>query len=94
MKLATSWGRFCTPFSNLFPSKPAEKTDAEWELEYNKKLVGSAKRCFDSPEGEFILKHLIKEVGLDAQIGVQSPDDANYNNGQQDIVRYMLSLVN
>jgi hypothetical protein len=80
--LKTFWGRFTTPFSRV-----------NIDDETAKKVVGSAKFCFGSAEGEIFLKHLIKEFDLDGQTGCLPRDEANYKSGQQDTVKYILSLI-
>jgi hypothetical protein len=85
MKLNTL-GRFKMPFSSL-------RNERREDEEYAKRLVGSAVRVFGSAEGEFLMKHLIEEYGLDAQVGVKSLEEGNYIAGQQDVVRYILSLT-
>lgn len=64
-----------------------KKTD-----DYHDKLVGYAKRCFGSPEGEFILKHFIEQTKLDKPIGCLPSDESNYLAGQQDILKELLAL--
>ena len=58
------------------------------------KVIGAAKRCFNTPEGEILLKHLITEYTLDEPSGCGTSDEMAYRNGTQDVVKYILSLTN
>jgi hypothetical protein len=80
--LSTAWNRFTAPFSRV------NAKDEEI-----KKVIGSAKFCFGSKDGEIILKYLIKETNLDGQTGCLPADEANYMAGRQDIVKELLSLI-
>ena len=58
------------------------------------RIVGAAKRCLNTPEGEILLKHLITTYTLDEPSGCGTPDEMAYRNGTQDVVKYILSLTN
>lgn len=55
------------------------------------KVIGAAKRCLDTPEGEILLKYLITEYRLDEPLGADA--DA-YVTGTQDVLKHILSLIN
>jgi hypothetical protein len=76
------WGRFTTPFSRI-------KTNEEELL----RVQNCARFCFSTAEGEILLKHLIEMHDLDGQTGCLAQDEANYRAGQQDVVKYLLSLI-
>ena len=82
--------RFDKPLAYFFPSIK-EKFD---DLKHNQAVEGAFKRAFGTAEGETVLRHLISEYGLDAQIGNIQNEDVLYVSAQQDVVKYILSLVN
>jgi hypothetical protein len=57
-------------------------------------VIGAAKRCLNTTDGEILMIHLIDKFGLDDQSGVLPSDDANYQNGTKDVMRYILALTN
>lgn len=57
-------------------------------------VVGAAKRCLNTAEGEILLKHLINEYKLDEPMGCLDDNESSYVNGTQDVVKYILSLTN
>ena len=63
------------------------------EQDYHKKLVGCAKACLMTAEGEFLVKHLIEEFGLDDSRSEENLEVANYRNGEQDAIKYILGLI-
>ena len=69
---------------------PAGRFKQERELD---EVVGAAKRCLDNGDGEVLLAHLINEFELDDPTGCLPADEANWRNGTQFVVKYILSLV-
>ena len=57
------------------------------------KLISCARYCFDSPEGRYLLSHLIDVCELDHQTGLVSGDESIYINGKQDMMKYILALL-
>lgn len=57
-------------------------------------VIGNAKRCLNTPEGEVLLKHLISEYGLDDPIGCLEDNDLTYKTACQDVVKHIISLTN
>ena len=58
-------------------------------------VVGAAKFCLNTVEGEIFLKHLVDEFKLDIPIGCDLTEgQTHYVNGTQDVVKYILSLIN
>ena len=80
--LLSCFGRFTTPFSSV-------RVKDEDIL----KVSGYCRRIFSTSEGEIVMKHLINEFELDGQTGCLSQDEANYRAGQQDVIKYILSLI-
>lgn len=85
----TMW-RFAKPLSFFVPQL-RESFD---EAKYNKQVESAYKAVFHSPQGEIVLRHLISEYGLDAQMGNLPERDVAYNSAQQDVVKAILSLSN
>ena len=82
--------RFRKPLEFFVPKLVAGYDEAE----HNKKVEGAFKRVFNTVDGEIVLRYLIEDVGLDAQMGAQSEDSMLYLSAKQDLVKQMLSLVN
>lgn len=57
-------------------------------------VIGSAKRCLNTVDGEILLKHLVTEYNLDDPDGCLSADELSYRNATRDVVKYILSLTN
>jgi len=55
------------------------------------RVVGAAKRCLNTAEGEILLKHLVNQFHLDDMVGAEKGD---YITGQQDAIKYILGLTN
>ena len=58
------------------------------------KIIGAAKRCLDTPDGEILMRHLIQFAELDEPKGAMSHDEALYCNGREDTVKYLIGLIN
>jgi hypothetical protein len=57
-------------------------------------VVGAAKRCLNTAEGDILLKHLISEYELDAPTGCLEGNDLTYKTACQDVVKHIISLTN
>lgn len=58
------------------------------------KVIGAAKRCLNTSEGEILLKHLISEYGLDEQTGCVDEQTLTYETACHDVIKYIISLTN
>ena len=69
------------------------KKQARVEPVKYKDICASAQRCLNNKEGELLIDHLVDFFGLDEPSGCMSSGEANYRNGTQDVVKYILGLV-
>lgn len=90
MKSWTTLWRFRKPLEFFVP----QLRDKFNEVEHNRKVESAFKVLFNSTQGEIVLRHLVKEYGLDAQIGNIPSEDVAYISAQQDVIKHILSLVN
>jgi hypothetical protein len=58
------------------------------------KIIGAAKRCLNTPEGEILLKHLVTAYELDSPIGCLDEKELAYKTACQDVVKHIISLTN
>lgn len=86
---STLW-RFRKPLEFFVP----HLRDKFNETEHNQKVESAFKALFNSTQGEIVLRHLVKEYGMDAQIGNIPTDEVSYISAQQDVIKYILSIVN
>lgn len=58
------------------------------------KVIGAAKRCLNTSEGDILIKHLISEYELDEPTGCLSERDLTYKTACQDVIKHIISLTN
>lgn len=66
----------------------------EFKPDDMQKVIGAAKRCLNTADGDILLKHLINEFKLDAPVGCIDKNDIIYVSATHDVVKYILSLPN
>jgi len=67
--------------------RPLQKSDVEV-------VIDAAHTISRTPSGEILFNHLIERFELDDPSNCLGGSEANYRNGTQDVVKYILSLAN